>query len=447
MTAQTPDRIVIDDEEHVLLATPLDRLLGQLTHRPELVAESTANWRGYVARWRVAHGQLVLDDVRGWYGEDRIEVGPAAVIPGVDLQRTASWVTDTLRVGVGKQVRHVHADFESRYERELLLDVHRGAVTAVRELAQTGAMGNAGPYLLDEPLLGDLSGGGFGQLIAARDLDGRPLVAKAPRPVGGSMSGTEVRAGDVPIHMPAKAYVQRDGAWVNAHVGADLTAAALYAEAEILRRDQGILLPGWLGIWDHEASGSIVLVMERLEGRSPTTPEDVRNLLAAVADAVDRHTFDAHGDLKLEHVFINDRVHVCDPGPRFDDPSLHAFTPAYNPAGSAARPPTSPPARRCCATSPAAPARPRSGQPTSPTRTQRPSGRRATAPPWRASTRRWRRASPSPADHQGTPAGRSRCPTPSRFRSTRRRSTPSPADHRSTPGGPSRRPSPRRASR
>jgi hypothetical protein len=59
----------------------------------------------------------------------------------------------------------------------------------------------------------------------------------------------------------------------------------------------------------------------------------VRAVLAAVADAVDRGTFDAHGDLKLEHVFIADRVRLCDPAPRFDDPSLHAFTPAYNPRG------------------------------------------------------------------------------------------------------------------
>jgi hypothetical protein len=333
MTAQTPDRIVIDGEEHELLATPLDRLLGQLPNVPELVAPHTANWRGYVARWRVADGQLVLDDVRGWVGEDRIEVGPAAVIPGVDLPRVASWVTDTLRVGVGEQVRHIHAGFESRYERELLLDVDRGAVTAVRELAQTGRMGNAGPYLLEEPLLGDLSGGGFGQLIAARDLDGHPLVAKAPRPTGGSMSGTEVRAGDVPIHVPAKAYVRQGDAWVNAPVGPDVTAAILRAEAEILERDRGALLPRSLGIWDHESSGSIVLVMERLDGRSPATAAEVRAVLAAVADAVDRGIFDAHGDLKREHVFIDDRVRICDPAPRFDDASLHAFTPAYNPRG------------------------------------------------------------------------------------------------------------------
>ncbi|MEO7572981.1 MAG: hypothetical protein ABIX10_11160 [Acidimicrobiales bacterium] len=164
MTAQMPDRILIDGVEHALLATPLDRLRAQLPNAPELVARDTPNRRSYIASWRLADGELFLDDVRGWVDEDVIEVGPAAVIPGVDLPRVASWVTDTLRVGIGRHLWHVHAGFESRYERELLLEVDRGAVRAGKELDVTDSMGNvvvaasaaatgptAGPYFLEEP--------------------------------------------------------------------------------------------------------------------------------------------------------------------------------------------------------------------------------------------------------------------------------------------------------
>lgn len=338
MTAQAPDIIEIDGGEHHLLATPLDQLLGSLGDVvPPLVAPTTANWRGYVARWRVAENRLFLEDVRGWV-DDGAEAGPGVVLPGVVLPVAATWVSGALRVGSGAVVRHVHAEFESRYERELLLDVSEGIVTGRRELAIVGAMGMAGPYRLDEPLLGMLSGGGFGQLIAASDLDGRPLVAKAARPSGGA-GGTEMWMdtpnGRRPVHVPAKAFHFRGDGWEVQAVDGAITAAVLTAEAGILERDGGVLLPASLGLWEHDPSGAPVLVMERLEGKPPQDVHDVREVLAAVADAVDRGTFEAHGDLKHEHVFVQPGlpVRVCDPAPRFENPTWHAYTAAYNPRG------------------------------------------------------------------------------------------------------------------
>jgi hypothetical protein len=338
MTAQAPDVIVIDGLEHSLLATPLDQLLASLGDAvPALVAPSTANWRGYLARWRVEGDRLFLDDVQGWVG-DGLEAGPGVVLPGVVLPAAATWVSGALRVGSGGVVRYVHAEFESRYERELLLDVSEGIVTGRRELALVGAMGMAGPYRLDEPLNGMLSGGGFGQLIAAADLDGRPLVAKAARPSGGG-GGTEMwmdtPQGRRPVHVPAKAFHYRGDGWVVEAVNGAITAEVLRAEASILERDGGVLLPASLGLWEHDPSGTPVLVMERLEGTPPQHVHDVREVLAAVADAVDRGTFEAHGDLKHEHVFARagERVRICDPAPRFENPTWHAYTAAYNPRG------------------------------------------------------------------------------------------------------------------
>lgn len=334
VTAQSPDSIVIDGEAGLLLATPLDELLARLPNVPQLVAKNTACWRGYMATWRISDGSLYLDDVVGWVGEDYREVGADVVLPGVELPRRADWVTGSLRIAFGPQVRHVHADFDSTWEREFLYELHAGAVTATRPLAAAAAMGTAGPYRLEAPLMSMLSGGGFGQVIAATDLDGRPLVAKAPRPTGGA-EGTEMWNGDVPVHVPARAQARIEGRWVAQSVGMDVTSAVLRAEAEILDRDAGVLLPASLGLWEHEPSGTSVLVMERLEGRQPAIPADVRAVLSAVADAVERGTFDAHGDLKLEHVFIAEdgRVRICDPAPRFEDPGLRAFTPTYNSAG------------------------------------------------------------------------------------------------------------------
>lgn len=332
MTAQQPDRIVLDGEVGALMAAPLEDLLHTLEDAPRLVAPHTACWRGHVASWRVEGDRLFLDDVQGWV-EPGDEVGAARVLPGVELPLAATWVHGTLRVGFGPEVRHVHADFDSRMEREVLLDVTGGIVTGRRDLATPAAMGTAGPYRIEEPLLGLVSGGGFGQLLAASDVDGRPLVAKAPRPSAGT-GGTEIWNGDRPIHVPAKAFGRQDGTWGVRAVGMDVTAAVLRAEAELLDRDGGVLLPKSLGLWEHEPSGVPVLVMERLAGSPPQSVADVRAVLAAVADAVDRGTFDAHGDLKAEHVFVDGpTVRICDPAPRFDDPTLRAYTPTYNPGG------------------------------------------------------------------------------------------------------------------
>lgn len=339
MTAQTPDSIVVDGEEWLLLATPLDAVLAANGVSRRLVAPHTANWRGYLATWRVdADGRLFLDavtaTVRG-LGSGTQTIQGSAVLRGTTLPVAADFVTGQLRLARGTRVRHVHSGFDSVWADEILLDVEAGRVRSRRALTPPSAMGTAGPYQLHKPLLPDLSGGGFGQVIAATDLDGRPLVAKAPNPRGGgdrTEMWLDTPAGRRPVHVPAKAFQAGPSGSRSVDVGPEVTASVLRSEAEILERDGGRLLPRSLGLWPHEPSGLPVLVMERLVGEAPETPRDVDLLLTALADAVDRGTFDAHGDVKPEHVFIEDAVvRVCDPAPRFDDPRLRALTPAYNP--------------------------------------------------------------------------------------------------------------------
>jgi hypothetical protein len=347
VTAQTPDTIVLDGEEWLLLGTPLDAVLAASGMSRRLVAPHTANRRGYLAAWRVdPDGRLLLDGVtatvRG-LGSGTQTIQGSAVLRGATMPMTAEFVTGQLRLARGAQVRHVHSDFDSVWADEILLEVEAGRVRSRRTLIPPSAMGTAGPYQLHRPLLSDLSGGGFGQVIAATDLDGRPLVAKAPNPRGGG-NRTEMwqdtPAGRRPVHVPAKAFHAGPDGPRSVDVGPEVTASVLRREAEILERDGGRLLPLSLGLWPHEPSGLQVLVMERLVGEAPETPRDVALLLKALADAVDRGTFDAHGDVKPEHVFIEDGiVRICDPAPRFDDPQLRALTPAYNPralAGPAA---------------------------------------------------------------------------------------------------------------
>jgi hypothetical protein len=341
VTAQTPESILLDGEEWLLLGTPLDPFLAANGLANRFVSPHTALWRGYLGTWRVdAEGHLFLDDVTATVralGSGTQTVQGSAALRGAALPMAADFVTGRLRVARGAQVRHVHSDFDSVWEQEVLLEVERGRVLSRQTLAEPSAMGSAGPYRLHEPLLGNLSGGGFGQVIAATDLDGRSLVAKVPLPRGGG-NRTEMwmdtPAGRRPVHVPAQVFRGGPEQSRSVEVGPEVTAAVLRREADILERDGGRLLPRSLGVWQHDPSGLDVLVMERLVGRPPATPADVAAVLEALAGAVDRGTFETHGDVKREHVFITEgSVRICDPAPRFDDPQLRGLTPAYNPRG------------------------------------------------------------------------------------------------------------------
>lgn len=63
MTAQQPDRLVVDGEEWLLLDTPLVEWLQARGFGS--IPTTTANWRGHVATWRIDDGQLVLTGATG----------------------------------------------------------------------------------------------------------------------------------------------------------------------------------------------------------------------------------------------------------------------------------------------------------------------------------------------------------------------------------------------
>ena len=340
MTAQLADSLLIDGVEHRLLGSPLDPLLASFVGRtPELVPSSTADWRGFTARWRLDRDRLLLEDVSGTVRDPAgraVPAGPDVLLPGHALPCLATWMNGAVRIAAGDVVRYVHRGWESRYEREWVLTVVDGVVVDHDQLAVPGPMGLAGPYRREEPQLGDRSGGAFGQVMTARSRDGRHRVAKCAGRrggVGGTNMSNSTPEGRVPLHVPACTF-DSAGAVIPQPLDGPALEAVLRAEADLLDRDGGVLLPASLGLWEHDETGRPVLVMERLDNRGVRTWHDVRGVLVALADAVERDVFDAHGDLKSEHVFVADgRVRLCDPAPRLADPALRAYTPAYNPRG------------------------------------------------------------------------------------------------------------------
>lgn len=147
MTAQVPERIAIDGQDHALFDCPLsDWFVLSETESP-FEGHSTALWRGYVGHWSVDGGRLYLVGLEGHDAEGN-ELRLDAIFPGWP-RVFGHWYSGTLRVPLGRQLEYRHMGFGSRYERDLVIDVRRGVVTGMREIhngdADPDATENKGP--------------------------------------------------------------------------------------------------------------------------------------------------------------------------------------------------------------------------------------------------------------------------------------------------------------
>lgn len=134
-TAQVPDTIRIDGEEHELNTNPLSAHLESVRwERPENIVISSANWRGYVASWEVKDEQLLLIDVtvllggavRGDYVKKSILT---ELFPSSPTGVPADWYSGALIVPQGEITSYVHMGYDSSYESYQVLRVDAGRVT------------------------------------------------------------------------------------------------------------------------------------------------------------------------------------------------------------------------------------------------------------------------------------------------------------------------------
>ena len=65
MTAQVPDEIIFDGVLRALCVLPLDILFRAMPNPPRFRSETTANWRGYCAKWKIEEGRLWLVGLDG----------------------------------------------------------------------------------------------------------------------------------------------------------------------------------------------------------------------------------------------------------------------------------------------------------------------------------------------------------------------------------------------
>ena len=145
-TAQIPDIIIIDGEEHSLFSNPLEQHFAK-AGRPGILDEgvaSSANWRGHVATWTIEGGRLYLTKVEKEYAKERqpgayewLPISLRKLFPNSKGRVIADWYTGTLRVPRGEELQYVHMGYGSIYQRELRITIRNGQVVEAKEIRRS----------------------------------------------------------------------------------------------------------------------------------------------------------------------------------------------------------------------------------------------------------------------------------------------------------------------
>lgn len=133
-TAQQPDKIEVDGKVFYLHTNPLEGYLKSIEWEiPEQAIISSANWRGYVASWRIESGYLVLAEVSIRVEDETNERRSKRVSYLNELfpeqsSVPAKWYSGALVIAYGELVNYVHMGYGSTFEKYQIISVKEGEI-------------------------------------------------------------------------------------------------------------------------------------------------------------------------------------------------------------------------------------------------------------------------------------------------------------------------------
>lgn len=136
MAAQLPDIIFYNDEKLELYSNPLESYWSSnKKRRPTFQVEEECR-RGYIATWEIIDKLLILREIDGnvekrfflfWRKIKRYSM--KMLFPAINTKGVvASWFTGKIRIPQGKMMFYVHQEYDSRFEREMVITIERGKV-------------------------------------------------------------------------------------------------------------------------------------------------------------------------------------------------------------------------------------------------------------------------------------------------------------------------------
>lgn len=125
MTAQTPEKLIYDDDVYWMATLPLDGYL-KTNKDIKFAVTNTACWRGYYGTWEIIDNQLYLVELQGKIkGYENVNL--SYVFPGRDFV-FAKWFNGSIRIPHGRLLEYFHADFCSIFEKDLFMEFQNGVL-------------------------------------------------------------------------------------------------------------------------------------------------------------------------------------------------------------------------------------------------------------------------------------------------------------------------------
>ncbi len=145
MAAQLPDTIIIEKEKMGLYSNPLEQYWIRTEKRRPLFCVLDSCKRGYVATWEIRDKQLFLKDVDGNFIKKTFLFGSRIVRYSLKMlfsksgsrKVKATWFSGKLRIPQGNMTAYDHSDYNSRFEREMIVTVDKGNVIKMVTLDYT----------------------------------------------------------------------------------------------------------------------------------------------------------------------------------------------------------------------------------------------------------------------------------------------------------------------
>ncbi len=139
MAAQLPDFIHLNNKTMELYSNPLEgywEMSGKVKPRFKTVGDCK---RGYVATWDIVDNELILTHVDGEHlkhsifsGDKWMEISLKEIFPKLKGQYVlANWYSGKLRIPNGNMTQYDHNNYNSRFEKEIIITVEKGKVTKI----------------------------------------------------------------------------------------------------------------------------------------------------------------------------------------------------------------------------------------------------------------------------------------------------------------------------
>jgi len=145
MAAQLPDMILLHSTWMDLYTNPLEDYWQKTgKKRPDFKTTESCK-RGYVASWSLEHNELILTSIQGEQytssfimGKKLVETSLKRLFPKLKTGGVlANWFSGKLRIPAGRMTQYEHYNYNSRFEKEIIVTIDKGYVIKMVTLDYT----------------------------------------------------------------------------------------------------------------------------------------------------------------------------------------------------------------------------------------------------------------------------------------------------------------------